>query len=284
MTLSDDEVIALYEADMRFRNLQVGTVNVRHRYLKALSRDIGFANCTEQNLTLWLSRDISPKTRSMYISTFTSFFQWALRGNGGKPIYPPTEVIENGQTSYVPFMPTQNISKPKGHQRFPRPMPSDDIKTALAAATPLLRCWILLGAYEGMRCQEIAFLAVEDINEETGTLEVTHGKGDKQRYVPTHPEVLKALKELPPPVEGRYWPNETAASVSRKGNRFLHSLGIKPTMHTLRHFAGTSWYQQSGGDIVLTSGLLGHSSIATTQTYAAADTSKAAGVVTGLTI
>lgn len=278
MTMTDEDALALYEADMRFRNLQPGTINVRHRYMLKLSREIGFANCTEQNLTVWLSRpNLSPKTRSMYISTFHSFFTWALRGASGKPIYAPDE-------EGVPHVPTQNIAKPRNHPRHPRPMPNDDIRTAMAAATPLQRCWIALGAYEGMRCQEIAFLAREDVNETTGVLHVEKGKGDKQRFVPLHPEVLKALQELPWPTEGRCWPEETAASVSRKGNRFLHSLGIKSTMHTLRHFFGTACYQSSGGDLILTQGLLGHSSVATTQTYAAADVSKASGVVSGLTI
>ena len=276
MTINDAEAMQLYDADMAFRNLLPGTRNVRARYLAKISREIGFAEATEQKIILWLSRDISSKTRNMYISTIASFYRWATRADNGKPLY----FDEEG----LPLNPTANIQKPRMHPRHPRPMPNDDIRKAIENASPMIRCWIALGAYEGMRCQEIAFLAVEDINEDTQTLEVTHGKGDKQRYVPLHPKVLQALKDLPMPSSGRFWPDETAASVSRKGNRFLHSLGIKPTMHQLRHFFGTNVYQASNGDIVLTQGLLGHSSIATTQTYAAADTSKAAGVVTSLTI
>lgn len=271
---------------MSFRNLQPGTINVRRRYLSKLSREIGFAQCTEQNLVTWLSRpNLSPKTRSMYISTFHSFFSWALRGDQGKPIYPSVEVTdEDGKVAHIPHVPTADIEKPRTHARHPRPMPIDDIRTAMRTANPKIKCWIALGAYEGMRCQEIAFLSREDLSESAGTLHIVRGKGDKMRYVPLHPEVLRVLRELPWPEEGRCWPEETAASVSRKGNRFLHSVGIKSTMHQLRHHFGTSVYQQSGGDIVLTSGLLGHSSIATTQTYAAADVSKAAGVVGGLII
>ena len=285
--MDDAEALALYEADMKFRNLQPGTITVRHRYMLKLSREIGFANVTEQNLTKWLSRSsLGPKSRGMYISTFHSFFTWALRGDNGKPIYPPDVVDhdEEGKPILAPHVPTQDISKPKTHPRSPRPMPSNDIRLALESASPLVRCWIACGAYEGMRCQEIAFLAREDINETAGTLEITHGKGDRQRFVPLHPEVLKALRELPTATEGRFWPEETAASISRKGNRFLHGLGIKATMHQLRHAFGTSVYQASGGDLILTQGLLGHSSVATTQNYAAADVSKAAGVVGGLTV
>ena len=287
MTITDAEAIELYEADMKFRNLQEGTVNVRRRYLSKLSREIGFAACNEQNLTTWLSRpSLSAKTRGMYISTFHSFFTWALRGAEGKPIYPPDVVDHDadGKPVLVPHVPTQDIAKPRTHPRHPRPMPNDDIRNALASADPKVRCWIALGAYEGMRCQEIAFLAREDVNDTTGVLHIERGKGDKQRFVPLHPEVLRVLQEMPWPAEGRCWPDETAASVSRKGNRFLHGIGIKATMHQLRHAFGPAVYQSSGGDLILTQGLLGHSSVATTQNYAAADVSKASGVVSGLTI
>ena len=275
--IDDTEAMQLYDADMAFRNLAVGTRHVRSRYLSRFSKDGGFANATEQNIVVWLSRPISAKTRGMLISTLHSFFTFALKGNNGKPIYPP-------DAEGVAHLPTASIAKPRQHPRHPRPMPINDIRTALAKADPMMRCWIALGAYQGMRCQEIAFLAREDINETTATLEVTHGKGDKQRFVPLHPEVLKALQDMPWPDDGRCWPDETAASVSRKGNRFLHGLYIKSTMHQLRHFFGTMTYRLSGGDIILTQGLLGHSSPQTTAGYAAADTRKAAGVVGKLTI
>lgn len=276
--IDDETAMKLYDDDMVFRNLLPGTRAVRARYIGKLSREIGLANVTEQNLTAWLSRPtLGPKSRGVLISTYHSFYRFALRGDNGKPIYPPD--AEGKQ-----FLPTENIAKPRNHPRHPRPMPNDDIRNALTQASPKVRCWIACGAYEGMRCQEIAFLAREDVSELAGTLEITHGKGSRQRYVPLHPEVLRVLKELPMPISGRLWPNETAASVSRKGNRYLHRIGIKATMHQLRHAFGTSVYQASGGDIVLTQGLLGHASIATTQTYAAADVSKASGVVSGLTI
>jgi integrase len=274
--MSDEEATRRYVADMKFRALLPGTIEVRKRYLRKISKEIGFAEATEQKIIVWLSRDLSSKTRNMYLSTMASFYRWAARGNEGKPIYLDAEGL--------PLTPTADIAKPRMHPRHPRPMPIDDIRAALANAAPKLRCWIALGAYEGMRCQEIAFLAVEEINEDTMTLEISHGKGDKQRFVPLHPEVLQALKDLPMPQVGRFWGDETAASVSRRGNRFLHSLGIESTMHQLRHFFGTACYRASGGDIILTQGLLGHSSPSTTAGYAAADVSKSAGVVTSLTI
>ena len=274
--MTDEEAIRRYVADMKFRALLPGTIAVRERYLRKISREIGFADATEQKIIVWLSRDLSSKTRNMYLSVFAAFFTWALKGNDGKPVYPPNE-------DGTPFMPQSGIAKPRMHPRNPRPMPDDDLKMALACADERMSCFLLLGALAGMRCQEIAGLEAEDINEENNTIHVVHGKGDRERWVPLHPDVLVALKKLPMPKDGPLW-DETPASMSRKINRFLHARGVKSTAHTLRHWYATQSYRASAGDIRLVQILLGHSSPATTAIYAAPDQSKASGVINMLSI
>jgi integrase len=81
------------------------------------------------------------------------------------------------------------------------------------------------------------------------------------------------------PEEGRLWGDETPASVSRKINRFLHgAVKTKFTAHTLRHFAGTAWYQGCQ-DLRAVQELMGHASPQTTAGYAAPDMSKSAAIV-----
>ena len=48
--MTDDELISAYEADMRFRNLLPGTINVRRRYLTKFSREVGLTTATEQSI------------------------------------------------------------------------------------------------------------------------------------------------------------------------------------------------------------------------------------------
>jgi integrase/recombinase XerC len=275
MTITDENAIRLYDADMAFRNLLLGTRNIRARYLAKFSREVGFAEATEQKIITWLGRDISAKTRNMWISTLAAFYHWALKGDNGQPVYPPND-------DGTAFDPTSSISKPRMHPRQPRPIPSDDLKLALANATPLMTCWLLLAALAGCRCQEIAGIEREDIYEDTMRLHIVKGKGDKERWGVLHADVLGALRALPMRSSGPLW-DETAASVSRKGNKYLHSLGIKSTMHTLRHYFGTSVYRASK-DLRLTQELMGHSSPQTTAGYAAADQSQAAGIVGNLSI
>lgn len=268
----DAALIAEYEADQRFNNLLPGTIDVRHRYLHKFAREIGFADATEQKIITWLGRDISSKTRNMWLSTLNTFYKWALRGDEGRPIFPRNE-------DGTDFNPAENIKKPRMHPRHPRPMPDGDITKAFTNADPLTKCWLMLGSYAGCRCMEIAGLTREDVREDTMTLRLL-GKGDKERWVPLHADVLLALQALPMPPSGPLW-DETPASVSRKGNRYLHDLNIESTMHTLRHWFATNTYR-SCKDLRLTQELMGHSSPQTTAIYAAADQSAAAGVVGGL--
>lgn len=280
MTMSDEEIMEAFEADMKFRALLPNTIAVRRRYLRKYSREVGFGAATEQKVIQWLGRDITPKTRSMWLSTLNSLYTFCETGDNGDPVFPRLETNDGKQGDH--FNPVRGIKKPRMHGGRPRPMSDDDINLAIANADPVKKCWFLLGAYCGCRCQEIAFIERADIDEDNGTLLITHGKGDKSRYVPLHPDVLVALNELPMPASGRLW-NETAASISRKGNRFLHSLGIKSTMHTFRHWAGTHFYRASR-DLIATQNLMGHSDPSTTAGYAAADMSKSSAIVNALNI
>ena len=105
-----------------------------------------------------------------------------------------------------------------------------------------------------------------------GTTPATHKTVHKTTHKTTHKS----------DDEGPLW-NETPASVSRTINTYLHSLQIRSTAHTLRHWFATNTYRDSR-DIILTQNLMGHADMATTAIYAAADQSKSAGVVFGLRI
>src|ERR1035437_9852392 len=204
MTTTDDELLTAYIADMRFRNLSESTVLVRMRYFRKFIAEVGFRSATEQNITAWLSRPISPKSRAMWISTISSFYSWANHNH----VFANTELSD-------PFNPVADIGKPRLHARGPRPMPDDDIRKALELAEPRMKVWIVLGYLQGCRCMEIAGLTRDDIREDTMTLHLI-GKGDKERFLPLHPEVLDALIAWGLPNDGRLWGEETAASVSRK--------------------------------------------------------------------
>ena len=57
-----------------------------------------------------------------------------------------------------------------------------------------MRCWITIEAYGGLRCMEVAALEATDILWDTKQLKVRKGKGGKQRIIPLHEEMAKALR------------------------------------------------------------------------------------------
>lgn len=169
--------------------------------------------------------------------------------------------------------PTARIARPRVDRRLPRPIGGPDLRAAMAAAGPMLRAWLTLGALQGFRCKEIAGLRVEDlVLDGDPLLVVSCPKGHRQRSVPLHPDVVAALDAYGLPRSGFVFLNGgvrfTPYQVSRVGNRFLRTVGVAATMHQLRHWFGTSTYRATK-DLLLVQNLLGHASPVTTAVYAA---------------
>ena len=121
---------------------------------------------------------------------------------------------------------------------------------------------LTLASLAGLRAGEIGDLERDDIIEAKGLIRVRHGKGDKERIVPLHPEVLEALRCLPMPKTGAIFTRprgsrHTGATVSQTVNRYLDELGIDATLHAGRHWFATSIYARTH-DIRVTQELLGH--------------------------
>lgn len=152
-----------------------------------------------------------------------------------------------------------------------------------------LRAMLSLGAYQGLRCQEIAGLSREDIldTRDPAVIVVVKGKGGYQRVLPLHPEVLSALRALPMPRSGPVFlmtmgGHHTPVTVSTAMRQYFADLGIGATGHQLRHWFGTNIYAHSK-DIRLTQELLGHQSPNTTAIYVAWAAIDAAPAVESLT-
>jgi integrase len=83
-----------------------------------------------------------------------------------------------------------------------------------------MHAMLRLAAFAGLRVQEIAGLDRDDIIEAKGLIRVRHGKGQKERIVPLHPDVLAALRCVPIPKTG-------AIFVRPRGGRHLpYTVGI----------------------------------------------------------
>lgn len=264
-TVSDAEMIEGYLASLRWGNLSPNTVTIRDSYLKKLSRELGpFGSIKPAVLQAWLGdedRKLSPSTISLYMTTFSGFFDYCRK------------------QKFVQKNPLKKIEKPKANDLEHYPIPDEDLDRAFGIADRHMSAVIALGAYAGCRAQEIALMCREDIHDdESMRVHIVNGKGRKQRWVPLTPDLLEVLNAWGLPESGRLW-MYNPQQLSRAVNDFLHDeVHTDSTCHSLRHFYATKVYQETH-DIRMVQMLLGHASIATTQRYAKADMTGAADAV-----
>lgn len=240
---------------MKRRGLNEVSIAKRTRRLGVFDSQVGLSDAVTEDIECFLDRrNLGNRARYDWVSDLHQFYAWAIDFG----------VLDSD--------PTRQVVRPKQRQGKPRPIPTGDLVTAIQMAEPMMRCWLCLGAFGGLRCKEIAGLCVEDLLWDDGLLFV-RGKGDKDRLVPIHSMVESSLRAITMPARGAVFRRPRggpypAAQVSREGSLYFSSLGIGATMHQLRHWFGT-YVQRATGDLRTTQELMGHASPTTTAIYTA---------------
>lgn len=273
----DAELLTRHLDWCRTRNLRPTTLEQRTHVLRRLQRffaDVEIEDLPEESLVAWyrdLTARVTPGARATELSHVAAYYRWLVR-----------ERIRGDD-------PTARLDRPRLRRRLPRPIADADLSQALAMAPERIRPWLFLAAYGGLRACEIAALRREDVIDQADppVIIITGGKGDKQRIVPLHPEVLAVL---PLDATGWLFPRRDGKpgplmphNVSILSNRALRAVGVTASFHALRHWFITKVYAQSL-DLRLTQELAGHSDPATTAGYAAWAQERSAGVVGALRI
>ena len=267
--MDNTELIEAHHVDQVRRGLMPSSIRQRNDRIAIFAKWLAGTNlleATRQDVERFLDeRDIGARTRYAWLSHLHGFYAWAIRD----------EITADD--------PTARIIRPKMRRALPRPAATDELRHALTVASPVERCWVLLAAYMGLRCQEIAGMRREDVLEGEGLLRVTKAKGGKERLLPLHPQVLEALKALPMPRTGWIFDRPRGGAynpmqMSQNFNAFLRRADVEATAHQLRHWFGTNLYAQSH-DIRMTQEMLGHANPATTAIYTAFDKKAAAVAV-----
>lgn len=261
--------------DLRRRNLRDRTVQSYSERLELLVRWADgrpLLELSADDLEEFLdSRHHNPQSRASYIAALQSLYRWAVLRN-------LTDVD-----------PTLRVVKPKVRQGRPRPTPDDVLGAIVRESKPDTRAMILCCALAGMRVSEVAHLCAEDVDLERGTIEVRNGKGGKDRLIPLHPDLGDALRAVMPASGVVFYTADaprrpfTGHGVGDRIRRALRDQGHTGTAHSLRHWAGTSWYRQSR-DLLATAQLMGHSNVNTTTIYAKYDTEHGATIVAKISL
>lgn len=242
------------------RGLRTNTIHDRDRLLRSFFHSLDPHTTTTGDIEQWLdNRQLVMKSRSVYLSNLAAFFAWMVD---------EAERDDN---------PVAKIPRPRLPRTLPRPAPDWALRIGLDAAPPRLRCWLLLAAYQGFRCFEIASLCREDVldGQDPALIRVSDGKGGHQRVLPLNPLVLDALRAFGMPTRGpifRFTQRRkngeqiSARAVSDYVNDHLRRNAASATAHQFRHSFGTICYRRTR-DPFLVQTLMGHADPRSTAGY-----------------
>lgn len=254
-----DKLLAEHLGWCRLGGLSEATMGDRRTVVARFGRDgPGLAAADEAAVVTWLGGlAVQPTSVRTYLCHLRGFYRWAAEHRG---------VAD----------PTVRVPAPREPHRVARPAGTwAEIDMATRLAPEPERSWIILAAWAGLRCCEVAPLAGRDLHD--GQVRVV-GKGGRARWVDAHPRVLDVFDGAP---GGRLWPGVDRRAVSRRGTRWLRRSGLDATMHQLRHSFSTTTYA-AGGDLLAVQQLLGHSSPATTAMYVRVGGDRTAAAVAAL--
>ena len=224
------------------------TVRKRGELLRRVDRDLPFGidGATVEELEGWLAANAhSPAAKHNYYHHIRGFFRWAC----------------DDKNPRLDWDPSASLAKPKVPAGIPNPVTDDEVEQALNRSGEPWWLAILLAAYAGLRCCELATVRREHITQQDI---VVKGKGGKSRRIPTMPHVWAAVKDLP---RGPVGPSPDPQWISRNGLYHFNRIGlVDVSMHRFR-----SWYATTmlanGVDLLTVSTYLGHASTETTRVY-----------------
>jgi integrase/recombinase XerC len=165
---------------------------------------------------------------------------------------------------------------PKTARRLPRPCGEDDLSRALSSAPHDVRLMMVLAAWEGLRCSEVAKIDADDvmIHGKPPAL-LVHGKGSRDRILPLSDAVVAEIRWYGLPKRGPLFPRRDGLPGHNRPQRIsqligdhLRSEGWTFTAHQMRHRALTQLYQDTH-DLRLCQEIAGHARPTTTAGYAA---------------
>lgn len=238
--------IAAYTVTMRAAGRSPGTIRLHRHYLRHVAQHVRSPwRATTADLTRALAvTHWSPETRKSARGVVASFYRWGHLA---------------GHVEHDPALRVPSVSVPPGQ---PRPAPEAVLARALALSSPRVQLMLVLAAFAGLRCAEIAQVHSRDL---VGSTLYVHGKGGKVRTVPIlRDDLAHAIRRadgylFPGRVDGHLSPGTVVDLLSE-------ALPDGWTGHTLRHRFATRAYAGTR-DLLAVGALLGHSRPETTKRY-----------------
>lgn len=258
-----DDLEARYLAYMQAEAMRVDTMRQRIYLLRSLPNPL---TATAEDIVAMINaRELSQHSKAAYISVL-------------KTVY--ADLVRIGALAVNPM---DRLKTPRTPRRRPRPLTTDQLEALMGLADdhPREYAFTVLGAFAGLRSGEVGNLPGTALRYANGG-PVLHlqGKGGLVAQVPAHQRVVDVLR----PYEGLskpiwdMWPQ----SVNRAWRRAAASVGVTNVVfHQLRHTFATR-LTRAGVDLLVIAEVCRHSSVATTQRYAAVADEAPFAAVAGL--
>lgn len=260
---------------------------VTTRYCRGLSLarlaawlPVPLAEATPAMLARWragMQRRLNEQTILNYVTDARRFYAWLIdEGLAGGP------------------NPAARIPVPRRRRRLPRPIRTEDLMHAITVAPDPLRCWLVLAAFAGLRCKEIALLrrecVLDTLRDPCLLIASEATKGGHEHIVPMAPFVVAELARAGMPGAGWMFARADRApgpnaphTVSARVSRHLRECGIAATCHQLRSWFGTQAYAVDH-DLIAVANMMGHRDLESTRGYALVSQARAASIVAALPV
>jgi integrase/recombinase XerC len=271
MTGTAGDLIDAYLSQLRIIGRSDYTTREWGRVLTRADRELpyGLDAAEPRELQTWLGRPgWSLATRRTYYTALSRFYVWAT----------------DPRDLWLKLDPMRDVVAPaKPARGQPNPCTDHELADMLERSVEPYQLWIILAAYGGLRCIEVARLDRGDVDDRS--VRVRLGKGDRPRTVPAHPLVWATVRDRSPGplVRLRTGVRASGRYVSHRSNAYLHRELSMPRMHLhrLRHWYATRALEACGDPRVVQE-LLGHASLATTQIYTQVTQARRAAAVAAL--
>lgn len=215
-------------------------------------------------------KPLSFRTQRVRISQVSAFFRWMVK----------REILVGNPVADLdlPKKPKHLIKEVLSEDEAERILAEPDLSTAVGMRD---RAILELIYSTGARRMEACGLAVTDLDVETGSLRIRHGKGNKERYVPIGKRALFWVSIYANKVRPEFARDESPRlflsadgtplnpdSFGQRVRRYVKDSGVGKSggCHLFRHTMATLMLE-GGADVRHIQEMLGHESLESTQIY-----------------
>ncbi|MEI6311771.1 MAG: tyrosine-type recombinase/integrase [Bacteroidota bacterium] len=241
-------------------------------YYKQLYETDEIQSANHKQIRSWIvglmNEGIIPKSINRKISSLRTFYKFLVSKN----------IVETN-----PVLKINGLKTPK---RLPQFVDIKDMTTLLEGIEFTddyegRRDQIIIELFyaTGMRLSELCALETSSIDSINGLVKVL-GKGNKERLIPIHPQLLQKIQAYIIFKNTQYKENQSFLFLTQKGEKIYHKLIYrkiksylslvttlhKKSPHILRHTFATHMVNE-GAELNAVKEILGHSSLAATQVY-----------------